>query len=273
MAPQRAQHPAMPPPEPADTASCRAGAQVAQLPLPLRPPGAGDFDSFIDDGNATVVGALEHWAVDPAAGNILLHGEAGSGKSHLLHAACRAAREAGATVAFVALDMGSLERAVLDDLEARDAVVIDALQAVAGEPAWELALFNLYNALQLAGGRLLLAARAPAPALGLGLPDLTSRLCACAAYGVRPLDDTGRARLLRNAAATRGMRLDDATLAYILKYSQRDTAALLSLLEELDHTSLARGRAPNRRLVGELLNQHSHRPRPSAENRAGGPDS
>jgi hypothetical protein len=49
------------------------------------------------------------------------------------------------------------------------------------------------------------------------------------------------------------MRLDEATLAYILKYSARDTPALLRLLDELDRTSLARRRAPNRRLVGELL--------------------
>jgi len=226
---------------------------AAQLPLPLRPPGAGDFDSFVADGNTEVIAILRHWANDAAGGNVLLHGEPGSGKSHLLHAACRAAQETGAAVGFVALDIGTLPPAVLDGLEARDAVVIDAVQAVAGEPAWELALFNLYNALQLSGGRLLLAARAPAARLGLGLPDLTSRLCACATYAVHPLDDSGHERLLRNAAAARGMRLDDATLAYILKYSQRDTVALLSLLEALDRTSLARRRAPNRRLVGELL--------------------
>jgi len=226
---------------------------AAQLPLPLRPAGAGDFDSFIGDGNAEVLAALRHWASDRAAGNILLHGGAGSGKSHLLYAACRAAREHGGVVAFVALDMGGLHPAVLDGLDTRDAVIIDAVQAIAGDPAWELALFNLYNALQESRGRLLLAARAPATGLGLRLPDLASRLSACATYAVRALDDAGRARLLRGAAAARGMRLDDATLAYILKYSQRDTAALLALLDALDQRSLACARAPNRRLVKELL--------------------
>jgi DnaA family protein len=228
-------------------------AATAQLGLPLRPPDPGDFGSFVAGDNNAVITALRHWTRHADAGNLLLHGEAGSGKSHLLHAACRAAREAGAAVAFVALDMPALHPEMLDGLEDRDAVVVDAVQAIAGRREWEVALFNLYNALQAAGGRLLFAARAPAPALGLGLPDLTSRLSACATYALRPLDDGGRGRLLHNAAAARGMRLDEATLAYILKYSARDTAALLRLLDELDRTSLARRRAPNRRLVGELL--------------------
>jgi DnaA family protein len=227
---------------------------AAQLPLPLRPPDTGDFGSFVaTGGNSTVVAALRHWARAPDAGNLLLHGEAGCGKSHLLHATCRAAGEAGAAVAFVALDMPALRPEMLDGLEDRDAVVVDAVQAIAGRPEWEVALFNLYNALQAAGGRLLFAARAPAPALGLALADLASRLSACATYALRPLDDAGRGRLLRNAAAARGMRLDEATLDYILKYSARDTPALLRLLDELDRASLALRRAPNRRLAGELL--------------------
>jgi DnaA family protein len=234
-------------------------AAAAQLPLPLRPPGAGELDSFIADGNAELVTALRHWAADPSAGPMLLHGEPGSGKSHLLHGACRAARETGATVAFVALDMAGLQPEVLDGLDGRDAVVIDAVQAIVGQGAWETALFNLYNGLQLTGGRLLLAARAPSAALGLALPDLASRLSACATYAVRPLDDAGRSRLLRNAAAARGMRLEEATVAYILKYSPRDVSALLSLIDELDRSSLARGRAPNRHLIGELLRRRERR--------------
>jgi DnaA family protein len=226
---------------------------ATQLPLPLRPPQTGDFGSFVVGDNAAVVAALRDWAGGADAGNLLLHGEAGSGKSHLLHATCRAARDAGAAVAFVALDMPTLRPEMVDGLEGRDAVIVDAVQAIAGRRDWEVALFNLYNGVQASGGRLLFAARAPATALGLALPDLASRLSACATYALRPLDDAGRGRLLRNAAVARGMRLDEATLDYILKYSTRDTTALLRLLDELDQASLARRRAPNRRLVGELL--------------------
>lgn len=227
-----------------------------QLCLPLRLPEAGGFARFVAAGNSTVVTALRHWAVDPAAGHVLLHGEAGSGKSYLLHAACDAAAAAGARARFVPLDLDGLTPSVLEGLEDWDAVVLDAVQAVAGRRAWELGLFSLYNALGQRGGRLLLAARAPAPALGLTLPDLASRLCACATYALQPLDDAGRARLLAREAAARGLTLSDETLRYILTHSPRDTASLLALVAALDAASLRLRRAPTPRLVGQLL-QHS----------------
>jgi DnaA family protein len=228
-------------------------AATNQLCLPLRLPDRGRLERFVADGNAAAVAAVRHWATDPGAGHVLLHGETGSGKSHLLHAAFEAAAAAGARARFVPLDLPALAPSVLDGLEHCDAVVLDAVQAVAGQRDWELALFNLYNALGLQGGRLLLAARAPAPALGLDLPDLRSRLCACAVYRLQALDDAGRRRLLAREAAVRGLTLDDKTLRYILTYSPRDTASLLALVDELDRLSLALRRAPSPRLVGQLL--------------------
>jgi DnaA-homolog protein len=227
-----------------------------QLCLPLRLPDRGAFERFVADANAEVIAALRHWATTPTACHLLLHGESGSGKSHLLHAACQAALAAGFTVRFVQLDLPGLEPSVLDDTEHCDAIAIDALHAVAGRRDWELALFNLYNAQQQRRGRLLFAARAPAPALGLALPDLSSRLTACATYAVVPLDDAGRAALLQREAAARGLLLDAPTLRYILTFSPRDVASLLALLDDLDRATLALRRAPTPRLVGKLLQRN-----------------
>ncbi len=228
---------------------------LSQLCLPLRLADRGGFERFVVAGNTAVVAAVRHWATDPAAAHVLIHGETGTGKSHLLRAACDAAVAADAQTRFLALDMPALAPWVLEGLEQCDAVVLDAVQVIAGRRDWELGLFNLYNALGEHGGRLLLAARAPAPALGLALPDLVSRLSACATYALQPLDDAGRARLLEREAASRGLALDAATLRYILTHSPRDTASLLALVDALDKVSLALRRAPTPRLVGELLQQ------------------
>jgi DnaA family protein len=234
-----------------------ASTAVNQLCLPLRLPGRGGFDAFVDDGNEDLVELLRRWAASPGTGDVLIHGEPGCGKSHLLHAAHEAATAAGASARFVALDLPALSPSVLEGLEDCDAVIIDAAHGVAGVRDWELALFNLYNALHhpghATGGRLLLAARGPATALGFALPDLASRLSACASYALKPLDDRGRARLLRQEASRRGLTLDDATVGYILTHGQRQTPALLALLDELDRASLSLRRQPKPRLVGELL--------------------
>lgn len=224
-----------------------------QMTLALKLPHTGGFDAFVAEGNDESVTALRQWAAGAGQRYLFLHGADGSGKSHLLQAACREAIDLGRTLLYLPLDHEGLQPAILEDLERRDAVVIDALQAIAGDDAWERGLFGLYNRLQDAGRHLLVAARVPPPALGLGLADLTSRLSAGPAYLLRPLDDDGRARLLGVAARQRGLSLDAAAVGYILSRCPRDPGALLRLLDELDQVSLQRRRAPTVRLIGELL--------------------
>jgi DnaA family protein len=224
-----------------------------QLPLALRLPSAGGFASFVADGNEETVAALRQWVSGVGHRYLFLHGAADSGKSHLLQAACHDIVAGGATLLYLPLDRKGLAPEMLEDLEYRDAVVVDAIQAIAGDAAWECALFDLYNRLHDANRRLLVAGRVPPPMLGLGLADLTSRLSAGPAYVLRALDDNGRARLLDAAAEQRGLRLDPASIRYILNRCPRDPGWLLRLLDDLDRLSLQRRRAPTVRLIGELL--------------------
>lgn len=226
-----------------------------QMTLALKLPSAGGFHAFVADGNDETVAALTQWATGAGQRYLFLHGAAGSGKSHLLQAACREAIDLGRSVLYLPLDTDGPAPAMLEDLEQRDAVAIDALQAIVGDDAWERGLFDLYNRLQEAGRHLLVAARVPPPALGLGLADLTSRLSAGPAYLLRDLDDDGRARLLGVAAQQRGLNLEPAALDYILNRCPRDPGTLLRLLDDLDRLSLQRRRAPTVRLIGELLTE------------------
>ena len=224
-----------------------------QLPLALRLPAASGFRSFVVDGNEETVESLRQWVIGAGHRYLFLHGAAGSGKSHLLQACCHEIVDGGATVLYLPLDQEGPAPAMLEDLETRDAVVIDAVQSIAGDADWECALFDLYNRLQDAGRRLLVAGRVPPQMLGLGLPDLASRLSAGPAYVLRALDDAGRARLLASAADQRGLRLDPTAIKYILNRCPRDPGWLLRLLDDIDRRSLQRRRAPTVRLIGELL--------------------
>lgn len=223
-----------------------------QRALALKLPEPGGFERFVAHGNDEPLAALQAWARGGER-YLYLHGAAGSGKSHLLQAACRELVEQGTTAVYLPLDQDGPSPAILDDLEQRDAVIIDALHAVAGRPVWERALFDLYNRLLDADRRLLVAARVPPPALGLGLADLTSRLSAGPAYLLRPLDEDGCGTLLRAGAAQRGLQLDQAAIGYILTRCPRDPASLLRLLDDLDRFSLEQQRALNVRSIGELL--------------------
>jgi len=247
-----------------------AGAPPAgQLPLPLRLPAAAGFEQFIATGNTEVLAAVRGWCRAEGPAGLFVHGAQASGKSLLLQAAAAELAAAGRPVVYVPLDHAGVSPDMLEDLEHLDAVLLDALETVAGRRDWEEPLFHLYNRLQACGNRLLAASRLPAGLLPFALADLRSRLSAAPAYALTPLDDDGRARLLRDGAAQRGLRLDEAVIAYVLKRCPRDPGWLRGFLERLDEATLAEKRRPTLPFVSRLLERDgtSDRPADLSQNR------
>ncbi len=226
-----------------------------QLPLALRQPDPRGLAGFVAHGNSAVVAAVAHWANGSGERYLYIHGATASGKSQLLGCAASELREQGLSAIYVPLETPKLSPDVLDDLEHRDAILLDSVHAIAGIRAWEQALFNLYNRASDAQRRLLVAARLPTGRLGLQLPDLASRLAAGPSYNLKPLSDTGRAELLRVGAAQRGLRLGDAMINYILSRCPRDPGTLTQLLNDIDQAALAEQRQPSIRSLGRLLEQ------------------
>ena len=183
-----------------------------------------------------------------------LAGGPGSGRSHLLQAACRRAGEAGLTAAYLPL-AALRERGAeaLAGLEALELVALDDIDALAGRPEAERALFHLFNELRAAGGRLLASAADRPERIGLQLPDLVSRLNWGLFYALRPLDDAARLQVLKRRAAERGLELGDEVCGYLLRRCPRDLPALMALLERIDHDSLARQRRITIPFVRETL--------------------
>jgi DnaA family protein len=210
----------------------------AQLPLQIRFRAGMTFAEFVPGRNAEAVA----WLRDGfAAGQgVYLWGGAGTGKTHLLQAVCRAAAERGEPVVYLSLrQRAELAPAVLEGLEALALVCIDDVDAIAADPAWETALFHLYNRVRERGGRIAVAGAAAPRNLGLGLPDLATRLGWGLVFQLHPLTDAEKAQALRLRARARGMAMPEAVAHYLLQRHARDLTALFGLLERLDRASLA----------------------------------
>lgn len=223
-----------------------------QLPLALRYPPDQRFESFV----AAPAGALAQLRA-LAAGDgdwLYLDGAAGTGKTHLALAACAAADATGRRAAYLPLAAaaGRLGDA-LQALDGHDLVALDGLDAVAGTPDDELALFDFHNRARSAGAGVLYTALAPPAALPPGLPDLRSRLAQCVRIALQPLDDAGRAEVLRLRARRRGLQFDEAAIAWLLKRSGRDLAGLTARLDALDRASLAAQRRVTVPFLREVL--------------------
>jgi DnaA family protein len=223
-----------------------------QLPLALRYPPDQRFETFVG-APAGALGLLQ--ALSGGGGEWLyLDGAAGTGKTHLALATCADADARGRPAAYVPLAAaaGRLGQA-LEALDGPGLVALDGIEAIAGHRDDELALFDFHNRKRAAGGSVLYAATATPAALPPGLPDLRSRLAQCARIALQPLDDEGRAEVLRLRARRRGLQFDEAAITWLLRRAGRDLAGLTAQLDALDRASLAAQRRVTVPFLREVL--------------------
>ena len=171
---------------------------------------------------------------------LAVHGEGGSGKTHLLHAF---AERHGAMF----LPLEALRRLI--DLPQAGGVALDDADA-APEPE---ALLHLLNAAAERRLPVLLAGRTPPSNWPATLPDLTSRLRAMTAVALGLPDDALLRAMLARLLVERQLRVDASVQDYLLARLPRHGAALRDAAACLDRLSLAAGRAVTRATAAEVL--------------------
>jgi len=224
-----------------------------QIPLPVQLRPEADFSAFVVGPNDEAVAAVAAWAAGTGDHFIYLFGTTGSGKTHLLHAACWQAVQGDRSAIYLPLKHGKLAPSALDNLELWNLVALDDIQTIAGNATWEEGLFDLYNRLRESGQHLLVSGHVPVSELPLTLPDLRSRLGWGPGYRLLPLPEGDCERLLRESATRRGLELDADAVDYIMRRCPREPGYLIGLLEEIDQEVLRRKRRPTRWLVRQIL--------------------
>jgi chromosomal replication initiation ATPase DnaA len=200
-----------------------------QLPLPfVHTPAyaACDFVAAPSNEEALTWLAL---AADWPGGRLALWGEAGTGKTHLLH---RWAMQAGAAL----LGPGELGPGAVSDAPPATALAIDD-----ADFAPEEKLLHLLNASAEARLPVLLAGRTPPARWPVRLPDLASRLRATAAIRINPPDDQLLQALLARLISDRQLAVPEPAQAALLARLPRSPAALREAIARLDTLALAAG--------------------------------
>ncbi len=230
---------------------------MLQLPLGVCLRDASRFENFSVGSNAAAVHAAHNAAREPQSAVIWLWGVRGSGRTHLLQAACAAADASGRSSAYLPLaDLAAAGPQVLAGFETLGVVAIDQVDRVAGHAGWENALFNHYNAAGEAQSSTIVAASAPPAGVNWQLKDLASRFAAATVFHLRPLDDEGLPAALQRRAALRGLELPADSADFLLRRYPRDMHTLCAVIETLDEASLVAQRRLTVPFLKEVLEQH-----------------
>lgn len=212
--------------------------QQPRLPL-FRGPRFAAEDFREAPSNAEALAWLSR-AADWPVGRLALWGEAGCGKTHLLHIW---ATRLGAT-----FWRGPDVRA-LPELPEHGLALDDADAATKDETA----LLHLLNAAAEAGLPVLLASRTPPARWPVRLPDLSSRLRAITAVQIGPAEDSLLRDLLPLLLADRLIVLPDPVLKWLLEHLPRTTAKLGEAVARLDAISMEHHRDITVPMAREVL--------------------
>jgi len=185
--------------------------------------------------------AAREWLARPDAwsnGRLVLWGEPGCGKTHLLHLWAKAN---GAQI-IEGTRLHGLVRPV-------GAVAVDDAELV-GEPR---ALLHLINAAAEARVPVLLASRLPPARMAYKLADLTSRLRAAQSVEILPPEDELLDLLLGKLCATRQVQLSVPVRNLLLLHLPRAPAYYREAVARLDRAAMDKGARVTRALALEML--------------------
>lgn len=185
--------------------------------------------------------AARDWLERPEAwsnGRLVLWGEAGCGKTHLLRiwaASNHAALLHGPDLPEMSRPAGPV---AVDDAD------------ILNQPRH---LLHLLNAAAEAHQPVLMAARLPPSRQSIKLADLSSRLRAAETVEIRAPEDELLALLLTRLAAERQLVLSISVRNYLLTYLPRTAAAMREAVARLDHATREVNAKITRRLAAEIL--------------------
>lgn len=211
---------------------------MQQLLLDLLPANPPTLDNFVAGDNDRTLAEFRHW-LDSDGLSCHLCGENASGKSHLLAASGFALLDAASNPALAGV-ANPLKLAV-DHVDQLDA-------------GGQIALFNQFNRLKAAGGKLLTAAVQPPSHLDLR-EDLRTRLGSGLICRLQPLSDHEKAAALAAQAEARALKLAPEAIDYLLRHAPRDMRSLSAFIATLDHYSLEHHRAITLPLLRQVLQE------------------
>jgi DnaA-homolog protein len=219
---------------------------MRQLTLNLGAEKPQTLDSFVIGRNAELLHLLRQFAdrtgINASERFVYLWGEAGAGKSHLLHAL-----NGQSDTRYIPASENPDDYLFAQNIKLYLVDDCDRLTAEA-----QIAVFNLFNQVRENDALLVTAGDKPPANLELR-EDLRTRLGWGLIYQVHGLTDEEKIAALNQAALARGITVSPGVLPYLITHFRRDMRSLSAMLDALDQYSLETQRPITLALLRSLL--------------------
>ncbi|MFC3908935.1 DnaA regulatory inactivator Hda [Legionella dresdenensis] len=212
----------------------------SQLALAIKLDEQATLDDYCWGNNTILQQQLDHTLYHNGERLLYLWGETGCGKSHILQACCHAINRQS-TAAYLPLNfLRDWDTESIEGMDEQDLIALDDIDAIAGNAAWEEAIFHLYNRIRDNGRTILLiSGKTPPASSPIQLPDLRSRLAWSLVIQIEPPDDALKITALQKQAQKRGFELPDSVALFMINRCARNMHELYHILDRLDEASLA----------------------------------
>jgi DnaA family protein len=225
-----------------------------QLALDLTLDDTYTFRNYWPELNSSLIEAIQHYVSTSFPPLLFITGPDSSGKTHLLKAINEALKEKKQTVISLSMqDMVDVTPNILDGMEQLDTIIIDDIDAIADNPAWQEALFHCYNRSQDKMCKWIVSAKEAPSQLPMTLKDLQSRLSHGITWALKPLDDQTKTNILQFRAHMLGLQLADNVADYLIQHYARDMQTQIDYLEQLEKASLSSMRKITIPFIKEIL--------------------
>ncbi|ASQ44840.1 DnaA regulatory inactivator Hda [Legionella clemsonensis] len=225
-----------------------------QLALAIQLNDEATLNNFCWDNNPLLKQQIERCLSGTGERLLTLWGNSGCGKSHLLQACCQALN--GQTTIYLPLQiLKEWGPESIEGVDKHNYVAIDDIDLIAGDAAWEEALFHLYNKVRdNEDTTLIISSGQPLTAIKINLPDLRSRLSWGLVMQLHELNDELKIKTLQLHAQQRGFKLPVSVGQFLLNRCGRNMHDLQITLHQLDEASLAAQRKITIPFVKSILN-------------------
>jgi len=214
-----------------------------QIPFQFGDFQKNDLASFIVGDNQELLTLINLITTKEATHSLYLWGETGTGKTHLLQAACKQAADNELHVAYIPLkQISELSAEMLHDLGELDLVCVDDLECVAGQIEWQQGLTWLYNELRDNKHSMIISGNKSAVMIELEVEDLKSRLSWDQSIQIKPPSDDVKIKILKQKAEARSFELSDDVIEFLIRRVDRNLISLIEVLDKIDRASLAEKR-------------------------------